>query len=74
MSESSICKSAFKEEPVPKKQKLGDETPAPPLSSGALVRSSFGYGSAGVKSHMEDAHVMFDECVQTSTPPPSHCP
>jgi hypothetical protein len=65
MSQSSFSKSASEEDPVPKKQKLDDEANAPSPKSAALLLSSFGYGSAGVKSHMEDAHVLCDEYVPT---------
>jgi hypothetical protein len=68
MSDSLVSKSAPAEESVAKKQKQGDEHCAPSSASSALLLSSFGFGSAGVKSHMEDAHVMFDECVHALPP------
>jgi hypothetical protein len=70
MSESTISKTEFSESPSSKKPKLGDESSAAPSpASCSLLLSSFGYGSAGVKSHMEDAHIMFDEYVQTAMHP-----
>jgi len=75
MSHSANCSAAASEEPVVKKQKVGDEVSAASPPSHALLLSSFGFGSAGVKAHMEDAHVMFDEYVQPTPsplPPPPH--
>ena len=64
MSDSQNPNAAPSGQPVAKKQKVGDkESTASPVSN-ALLLSSFGFGSAGVKAHMEDAHVMFDEYVQ----------
>jgi hypothetical protein len=72
MSQSSFSKSASEEDPVPKKQKLDDEANASSPKSAALRLSSFGFGSAGVKSHMEDAHVMCDEYARPSPSPCHH--
>ena len=69
MSHSANCSAAASEEPVVKKQKVGDEVSAASPSSHALLLSSCGVGSAGVKAHVEDAHVMFDEYVQPTPPP-----
>ena len=64
MSDSQSSTTAPPEQPFAKKQKVGDEDSAASPASNALLLSSFGFGSAGVKAHMEDAHVMFDEYVQ----------